>query len=145
MNNIEIEIKKILKPDMEILSFNFNEKTDFLRITIDSINSISIDDTSYIVKKIKNDDMIMSNFPDGLKIEVGTPGIGSSLIKKFQFAKNIGRKIKLEYKDNVKSNNDSFYLVDAHDSYIVVEKFSKKMNIKYENIINAKVEISFAK
>ena len=89
--------------------------------------------------------MIMSNFPDGLKIEVGTPGIGSSLIKKFQFAKNIGRKIKLEYKDNIKSNNDSFYLVDAHDSYIVVEKFSKKMNIKYENIINAKVEISFAK
>jgi len=89
--------------------------------------------------------MIMSNFPNGLKIEVGTPGIDSSLIKKFQFAKNVGRKIKLEYKDNVKSNNDSFYLVDAHDSYIVVEKFSKKMNIKYENIINAKVEISFAK
>jgi len=144
MNNIEKEIKKFLKPDMEILSCRINDKYDFLRIIIDSINSISIDETSYIVKKIKNDDMIMSNFPNGLKIEVGTPGIGSSLVKKFQFAKNIGRKIKLEYKDNVKSNNDSFYLVDAHDSYIVVEKFSKKMNIKYENIINAKVEISFA-
>tara|TARA_X000001036_G_C20581812_1_gene767061 strand:- start:507 stop:941 length:435 start_codon:yes stop_codon:yes gene_type:complete len=144
MNNIEKEIKKFLKPDMEILSCNINDKTDFLRIIIDSINNISIDETSHIVKKIKNDDMIMSNFPNGLKIEVGTPGIDSSLIKKFQFAKNIGRKIKLEYKDSVKSNNDSFCLVDANDSHIVVEKFSEKMNIKYENIINAKVEISFA-
>ena len=144
MNNIEKEIKKFLKPDMEILSCNINDKTDFLRIIIDSINNISIDQTSHIVKKIKNDDMIMSNFPNGLKIEVGTPGIDSSLIKKFQFAKNIGRKIKLEYKDSVKSNNDSFCLVDANDSHIVVEKFSEKMNIKYENIINAKVEISFA-
>ena len=144
MNNIEKEIKKFLKPDMEILSCNINDKTDFLRIIIDSINNISIDQTSHIVKKIKNDDMIMSNFPNGLKIEVGTPGIDSSLIKKFQFAKNIGRKIKLEYKDSVKSNNDSFCLVDANDSHIVVEKFSEKMNIKYENIINAKVEVSFA-
>ena len=144
MNNIEKEIKKFLKPDMEILSCKINDKTDFLRIIIDSINNISIDETSHIVKKIKNDDMIMSNFPNGLKIEVGTPGIDSSLIKKFQFAKNIGRKIKLEYKDNIKSNNDSFCLVDVNDSYIVVEKFSEKMNIKYENIINAKVEISFA-
>ena len=144
MNNIEKEIKKFLKPDMEILSCKINDKTDFLRIIIDSINNISIDETSHIVKKIKNDDMIMSNFPNGLKIEVGTPGIDSSLIKKFQFAKNIGRKIKLEYKDSIKSNNDSFCLVDANDSHIVVEKFSEKMNIKYENIINAKVEISFA-
>ena len=144
MNNIEKEIKKFLKPDMEILSFKINDKFDFLRIIIDSINSISIDETSYIVKKIKNDHTIMSNFPNGLKIEVGTPGIDSSLTKKFQFAKNIGRKIKLEYKDNIKSNNDSFCLVDVNDSYIVVEKFSEKMNIKYENIINAKVEISFA-
>ena len=144
MNNIEKEIKKFLKPDMEILSCKINDKTDFLRIIIDSINNISIDQTSHIVKKIKNDNMIMSNFPNGLKIEVGTPGIDSSLIKKFQFAKNIGRKIKLEYKDSIKSNNDSFCLVDANDSHIVVEKFSEKMNVKYENIINAKVEISFA-
>jgi len=144
MNNIEKKIKKFLKPDMEILSCKINDKTDFLRIIIDSINNISIDETSHIVKKIKNDDMIMSNFPNGLKIEVGTPGIDSLLIKKFQFAKNIGRKIKLEYKDSIKSNNDLFCLVDANDSHIVVEKFSEKMNIKYENIINAKVEISFA-
>ena len=67
MNNIEKEIKKFLKPDMEILSCKINDKTDFLRIIIDSINNISIDETSHIVKKIKNDDMIMSNFPNGLK------------------------------------------------------------------------------
>ena len=144
MNNIEKEIKRFLKPDMEILFCKINDKADFLKVTIDSINNISIDETTYIVKKIKNDDMIMSNFPNGIKIEVGTPGIDSSLIKKFQFAKNIGRKINLEYKDNEKSNVGLFFLIEANDSYIVVEKFSKKMNVKYENIINAKVEISFA-
>jgi len=144
MNNIEKEIKRFLKPDMEILFCKINDKADFLKVTIDSINNISIDETSYIVKKIKNDDMIMSNFPNGLKIEVGTPGIDSSLIKKFQFAKNIGRKINLEYKDNEKSYVGLFCLIEANDSYIVVEKFSEKMNVKYENIINAKVEISFA-
>ena len=42
---------------------------------------------------------ILSNFPEGLRLEVGTPGVGSKLEKAFQYEKNIGRKIELEYDD----------------------------------------------
>ena len=33
-------------------------------------------------------------------LEVTTPGVGSNLVKKFQYEKNIGRNILLEYHEN---------------------------------------------
>ena len=61
-----------------------NPGSDFVKVTIDSIDNITIKDTSKIAKRIKNDDSIVSMFPNGCRLEVTTPGIGSKLIKKFQ-------------------------------------------------------------
>ena len=96
-----------------------------------------------LAKEIKNNEKIISNFPQGIKLEVGTPGIGSMLEKIFQYKKNIGRKIKLEYyyKDNI--IHGTYLLTSASDIDIIVEQDSNKYVIEYNDIISAKVKISF--
>ena len=71
-----------------------NSGSDFVKVTIDSFDNITIKETSNIAKRIKNDDSILSMFPNGCRLEVTTPGIGSNLVKKFQYKKNIEQAIE---------------------------------------------------
>ena len=64
-----------------------NSGSDFVKVTIDSFDNITIKETSNIAKRIKNDDSILSMFPNGCRLEVTTPGIGSNLVKSFNIKK----------------------------------------------------------
>ena len=143
MDNLRQIIETHISKDIEILSVKFDSRTSFIKIIIDSVNEISVDKTAMLAKEIKNNEKIISNFPQGIKLEVGTPGIGSKLEKVFQYKKNIGRKIKLEfyYKDNI--INGTYLLTSASDIDIIVEQDSNKYIIEYNDIISAKVKISF--
>ena len=121
-----------------------NPNSDFIKITIDSPKNITITETSNIVKRIRNDDNILSMFPNGFHLEVTTPGVGSNLLKKFQYEKNIGRKISLKFYVYVSSIvSDIFLIVDVKDKGVIVSKNEKNHLIMFENIISAKIKVSF--
>ena len=143
MDNLRQIIETHILKDIEILSVKFDSRSSFIKVIIDSVNDISVDKTAMLAKDIKNNEKIISNFPQGIKIEVGTPGIGSKLEKVFQYKKNIGRKIELEYyfKDN--TIKGTYLLTSASDIEIIVKQDSNKYNIEYNDIISAKVKISF--
>jgi len=143
MDNLRQIIETHISKDIEILSVKFDSRSSFIKVIIDSVNDISVDKTAMLAKDIKNNEKIISNFPQGIKLEVGTPGIGSMLEKIFQYKKNIGRKIKLEYyyKDNI--IHGTYLLTSASDIDIIVEQDSNKYIIEYNDIISAKVKISF--
>ena len=143
MDNLRQIIETHISKDIEILSVKFDSRSSFIKVIIDSVNDISVDKTAMLAKDIKNNEKIISNFPQGIKLEVGTPGIGSKLEKIFQYKKNIGRKIKLEYyyKDNI--IHGTYLLTSASDIEIIVKQDSNKYNIEYNDIISAKVKISF--
>ena len=96
-----------------------------------------------IAKRIKNDDSIVSMFPNGCRLEVTTPGVGSNLVKKFQYEKNIGRNILLEYCEcNSNLICDTFLLVDVKNEGIMLRKSKKDYFIVFENIKSAKIKVS---
>ena len=83
-------------------------------------------------------------FPNGCRLEVTTPGIGSNLVKKFQYEKNIGRNILLEYYENDSTSVcGTFLLVDVKNEGIVLKKSKKDYFIVFENIKSAKIKVSF--
>ena len=127
----------------ELLSFKYNSNSSFIKIVIDSIEEISINDTALLARNIKNDDYIASNFPEGIRLEVGTPGVGSDLERAFQYKKNIGRKIDLEYHDVSEIIKNTYLLVSVGKNGIVVEKNNKKNNILFKDIKSAKIKVSF--
>ena len=121
-----------------------DSSSDFVKVTIDSFSSIPIKKTSMIARKIKNDDSIISMFPNGCRLEVTTPGVGSNLVEKFQYEKNIGRKILLEYcESNSNLFCDTFLLVEVKNEGIIVSKSKRDYFIIFENIKSAKIKVSF--
>ena len=126
-----------------MLSLKIDSRSSFIKITIDSIEDIPIDRTAALAQAIKVDENIISSFPDGVRLEVGTPGIGSNLEKDFQYKKNIGRKIQLEYQLNSNTISNTYLLSDANEDGIIVDDGISKLNIDYNNIISARIKISF--
>ena len=144
MENLRSIIKNHLSEGIVLMDLLHNAGSDFVKVTIDSFNDIPINETSKIARRIKNDDSIVTMFPNGCRLEVTTPGIGSDLVKKFQFEKNIGRNILLEYREgNSEFICDSFLLIDVKNEGITVSKNKNDYLIIFENIKSAKIKVSF--
>tara|TARA_X000001036_G_scaffold219869_1_gene205804 strand:- start:45 stop:479 length:435 start_codon:yes stop_codon:yes gene_type:complete len=143
MEKLREIIKTHIPKDIEMLSLKIDSKSSFIKLTIDSIKDIPIDMTAALAQAIKVDENIISSFPDGVRLEVGTPGIGSNLEKDFQYKKNIGRKIQLEYELNSNTISNTYLLSDANEDGIIVDDGISKRNIDYNNIISARIKISF--
>ena len=144
MENLKKIVKSNLADDIQLMDLIHDTRYDYLKITVDSPNDIPIDKTSHIAKRIKNDENIISMFPNGCRIEVGTPGIGSNLNHSFQYKKNIGRKISLTY---LGSDNESiskvYKLIDSDESGVKVKNKNVETFIYYEKIVSAKIKVSF--
>ena len=144
MDNLKNIVLNHLGDDVELMDLVFDSRSDYVRVVVDSIGNLSIGKTSNIAKRIRNDESMLSMFPNGCKLEVGTPGIGVPLTRSFQYKKNIGRKILLEYSNNNDEPVSKVYnLVSADDKGINVKIKDKLVFINYDNIISAKVEVSF--
>ena len=144
MENLKNIVKSNLADDIQLMELMHDSRSDYIKITIDSPNDIPIDKTSYIAKCIKNDENIISMFPNGFRLEVGTPGISSNLNHSFQYKKNIGRKISLTY---LGSDNESiskvYKLIDSDESGVKVKNKNVETFINYEKIVSAKIKVSF--
>ena len=143
MENIKKIIESYIPSKAVLLSFNYNSRSSFIKIVIDSIEDISVDDTAILARDIKNDDYIVSNFPEGIRLEVGTPGVGSELERTFQYEKNIGRNIELEYYEKSEIIRKTYLLISVEKNGIVVENNNKKNDILFNDIKSAKIKVSF--
>jgi ribosome maturation factor RimP len=143
MENLREIIEKHITQDIELLSVKIDSSLRFIKVVIDSANDISVDKTAMLAKEIKNNEDILSNFPNGVRLEVGTPGIGSRLEKNFQYKKNIGRKIELEYRSKDNTIKETFLLIGNNETGINVKDGKVEYYIDYSDIISARVKISF--
>ena len=143
MENLREIIEKHITQDIELLSVKIDSSSSFIKVVIDSANDISVDKTAMLAKEIKNNEDILSNFPQGVRLEVGTPGIGSRLEKNFQYKKNIGRKIELEYRSKDHTIKETFLLIGNNETGINVKDGKVEYYINYSDIISARVKISF--
>ena len=143
MENLREIIEKHITQDIELLSVKIDSSSSFIKVVIDSAEDISVDKTAIMAREIKNNEDILSYFPEGVRIEVGTPGIGSRLEKNFQYKKNIGRKIELEYRSKDNTNKETFLLIGNNKTGINVKDDKVEHYIDYSDIISARVKISF--
>ena len=144
MENLRNIVLRLLDDGIELMDLVFDVRSDYVRVVVDSIGDLSIGQTSRIAKRIRNDESILSMFPNGCKLEVGTPGIGAPLSRNFQYKKNIGRKILLDYSNNSDEPISKVYdLVSADDKGINVKIKNDEVFINYDNIISAKIKVSF--
>jgi len=143
MENLEQKIKELLGNQFFVLKIHENIRNSYIRITVDSENPVTVDTTSEITKLIQESEILTQYYPEGVRLEVSSPGIGSPLEFPFQYKKNIGRKISLQIIDDNGIKNIQGKLDDATEDEIQVQSKTELMKILYESIQKAKIIVSF--
>ena len=120
-----------------------NTRSNFIRVVIDAERPVTLDDTTNLSKKLRNDDELDIRFPDGFRLEVTTPGLDNGLVSPFQFRKNIDRKLKINFSNGDVTQTITGTLIDANDIYVNLNESGQEISLRYDQINSAKVLISF--
>ena len=142
-DKLEHIIQSHIADNHVLMSFNEGGKGHYIRIVIDSIDPVTLGDTTNLTKKLRDSDDLIDLFPDGFMLEVTTPGISQPLEKKFQFTKNINRELKIQYTefDEIISVNGK--LIEVRKDFIKLKSKKEKFKLKFDKILSAKVKIAF--
>ena len=120
-----------------------NTRGNSIRVVIDAKRPVTLDDTTNLSKKLRNDDELDIRFPDGFRLEVTTPGLDKTLESPFQFRKNIDRKIKITFSNGDGIQTTTGTLIDANDTCVYIKESGQEFSLRYDQINSAKVLISF--
>ena len=141
MDRVKNTIKSLIPSDCTIINYNDFSKSRKIKLIIDSFDGIDLNSTSILAQKIKKSDTINEFYPNGLQLEISSPGIDSNLKLPFQFSKNIGRKLKIS---TFNEQELVITLTDSSDDGINGEdKNGQQINLTYDQIQNANVIIEF--
>ena len=141
------EIINIIKPFLEdgqvLMDVTHDVRGNFVRIIVDSESVLTLDDTAKLTRSIKNASETLSEFPDGVRIEVSTPGLDCSLSEPFQFKKNLNRNLDVVYYDNSSSTKVTGKIVRVGDKSFELESNDKTLSLSYDQVKSALVNVSF--
>ena len=147
MEKFKEKILKIIKSrdltNYHILEINVDQNTCYIKIIIDSEKRVSLSDTAKISRLLTNDAAIDSLFPNGYRLEVSSPGIYKPLEFPFQYIKNIGKDINISLIDKPEFKKQSATIINANQEFVVLNIKNQKLQVSYDNIRFAKLNISF--
>ena len=139
MSTIRDIIEDFIPKDYEMIEYNDFSSTGRFRIVLDGLKNVDLNTTSTLAKKIKKSEIINKTFPEGVQLEITSPGIDSNLTHSFQFKKNIGRMLNITTFEDEKSFKVK--LISADDKTIEFElddgnsTILSLSQIKYANVI----------
>jgi ribosome maturation factor RimP len=142
-DKLEHIIQSNMAENHTLMSFNEGGKGHYIRIVIDSSDPITLGDTTILTKKLRDSDDLIDLFPDGFRLEVTTPGIGQPLEKRFQYAKNINRELKVQYTNNDEIISVNGKLIEVSEDFLKLKSKKDIFKLKFDKILAAKVKVSF--
>ena len=141
------ELKNIIEPFLKdgqtLMDVTHDVRGNFVRIIVDSENVVTLDDTAKLTRSIKDASETLPEFPDGVRIEVSTPGLDWSLSEPFQYKKNLNRKLEVVYDDNRSSKRITGKIKRVGDKSFELECENKSLSISYDQVKSALVKVSF--
>ena len=141
------KLKNIVEPHLAeghiLLDAVEDPRGSYLRIIIDSENSITLDETTSLTKNLKGSAEFETMYPNGYRLEVSTPGLDNSLKFPFQYKKNINRRLRVVFNDNEMEKEFVGSLLVANDEIVEIASAKKSIKLTYEQITDAKVMVSF--
>ena len=136
-------IEPFLEDGQILMDVTHDVRGNFIRIIVDSESVLTLDDTAKLTRSIKNASETLSEFPDGVRIEVSTPGLDCSLSEPFQFKKNLNRNLDLVYYDNSLLTKVTGKIIRVGDKSFELESDEKTLSLSYDQVKSALVNVSF--
>ncbi|MGY8751490.1 MAG: hypothetical protein ACKVKJ_05585 [Fidelibacterota bacterium] len=142
MFSLKEKIAKVIPENLFFIDLVENKAQSRIKIIIDGMDSIDLQTTTSIARYIRNSEIVLSEYPDGVQIEVTSPGIDAPLVHPFQFKKNINRSLNVKTFDKIEP-----FLIKLtnvfKDSFEGTLVSGVKSRYKFEEIESATIQIKF--
>ena len=129
--------------DQILIDVNEKFESGFIRIVVDSEDTITLDDTTALTRRLLKSDEFNDRYPDGCRIEITTPGLDYPLKYAYQFKKNINRKVNIRFRRDDKLDAINCKILSADDDTVMVKHRNSDIPISYNQIKDAKLILSF--
>ena len=136
-------LEKCLIKDQILIDVNEKFESGFIRIVVDSEDTITLDDTTALTRRLLKSDEFNDRYPDGCRIEITTPGLDYPLKYAYQFKKNINRKVNIRFRRDDKLDAMNCKILSADDDTVMVKHRNSDIPISYNQIKDAKLILSF--
>ena len=117
------------------------ENNRVIEVFIDGEKNISAEECALVSRqmtKIIDEEQLLSSY----RLDVSSPGVDRPLIYLKQFSKHINRLFEVEFKTGASTSSFKGKLISIEDE-ILSFAAGKEIKIKFEDIIKAKVLVSF--
>ena len=142
MLSLKENIAKVIPDNLFFLDLVENKAQSRIKVVIDSIESIDLKTTTSIARDIRNSEIISSQYPGGVQIEVTSPGIDSPLVHPFQFKKNVNRSINIKTFENIEPF--LLKLTDVYEnSFEGILETGIKSRYNFDEVESATIQIKF--
>ena len=129
--------------DQILIDVNEKFESGFIRIVVDSEDTITLDDTTALTRRLLKSDEFNDRYPEGCRIEITTPGLDYPLKYAYQFKKNINRKVNIRFRRDDKLDAMNCKILSADDDTVMVKHRNSDIPISYNQIKDAKLILSF--
>ena len=143
MSKLANIIQQYLLPDHVLMDIREDGHSNMIRVFVDSEYPLTLDETTDLTRRLRNSEDFETMFPKGIRLEVTTPGLNQSISQPFQFRKNINRNLRISFQDRNEIRTITAMIVGANDQSVALVDKGSRINVSYDRIKNAKVEISF--
>lgn len=150
MDTIREKILKIIQnsiSDTDFLLVDTNIRGDqrkrIIEVFVDSQKNVSADDLAKLSSKI-NASLSETEEIGNYRLDVSTPGVDRPLKFIEQYPKNVNRSFELEYHFGDEVKKVKAKLVSVNGNELIFNDGSNEFLINYNQIIKAKVLISFS-
>ena len=150
MDTIKEKILKIIQnsiSETDFLLVDTNIRGDqrkrIIEVFVDSSKNVSADDLAELSSKI-NDNLSETEDIGNYRLDVSTPGVDRPLKFIEQYPKNVNRNFELEYHFGDEVKKVKARLVSVNGNELTFNDGRNEFLINYNQIIKAKVLISFS-
>jgi len=119
-----------------------DDRLRIIEIFIDGENAITTDDcmkVSRLIEKAIDSENLFKNY----RLDVSSPGVDRPLKYLVQYNKHINRKFEVSYKEDDKIKKFTGKLIRIDGNQLYFQEKNQEIKINFEDIVKAKVLISF--
>jgi ribosome maturation factor RimP len=126
------------------ISISGSDYNRLIKVTVDTDNGITVDECQKLSRKISDLFYRKNIFEGAYNLEVTSPGLNKPLEFPYEFRRNIGRKIEIDYSEGSESRKlVEGELISYNGNFIRVRNKIRDVNIPISKIIRAKVKLQW--
>lgn len=118
-------------------------KDRIIKVTADTENGITLDECKVLSSKISDYFYRKNIFQGNYRLEVTSPGAEKPLEYDYEFKRNIGRRVEIEYQDRDKIENSDGILAKYTAEFILIRNKTGDIQIPVEHLKRVRVKLQW--